>query len=466
MVGVAIRFELGRYHATPWGSHVNDAAVEWPPSPWRILRGLYAVSRSNADAALRREACDEALARLAAAAPPSYELPPVSPGHTRHYMPSRNHSPTAAGKTDKVLDGFLALDARAELVAWWDARLGPEELAGLEAAAGALGHLGRSESLCSARVVASAVDRDLAAVPLAESGADPAAEIVRLLCPGGADPLGALATSIAELRRRRLLMPPGATWVEYALRRPDASSLREAPSERPALARFRVRGGSRPSMKDAVAVADAVRAALQASFGRRHDDASSPVLSGRAGETPRADQHRHAHYLPMPDADGRRVDHLVVWAPEGFGPGEVQALAGLREIRLRGAEPLRVVLAALGDPESMLLPGLLGPASAWRSLTPFALSRHPKRRGGALVDGPADQIRRELRLRSFPDPAEVALVRGPWLEYRRTRPRRSRLEAARAVGARIVFPEPVRGPIAIGALSHFGLGLFVPDGEK
>jgi len=40
---IELRFPAGRYHATPWGSHVNEGAVEWPPSPWRLLRALIAT---------------------------------------------------------------------------------------------------------------------------------------------------------------------------------------------------------------------------------------------------------------------------------------------------------------------------------------------------------------------------------------------------------------------------------------
>jgi CRISPR-associated protein Csb2 len=464
MVGVAIRFELGRYHATPWGSHVNDATVEWPPSPWRILRALYAVSRSNVEVARRREAIDAALACLAAARPPSYELPPASSGHTRHFMPSRQHSPSTREKTDKVLDGFQAVDPRAELVAWWDAELDRDELEGLEVAVSALGHLGRSESVCSARVVVAARPGEFAAVPVSNDGRETSDELVRLLCPAGADALAALSTSVTELRRRRLSAPPATEWVDYTLRLPAPTPAPPAPRDRPTLARFRVHGGARPGMREAVAVADAVRAALQARYGRRNGDQASAVLSGRAGDAPRADQHRHAHYLVTPDADGRRIDHVIVWAPEGFGPEEVTVLADLSEVRMWPApEPLRLALAALGDPEQMRLPSLLGPAEVWRSLTPFGLPRHPKIRSGRVVDGPIDQIRREIAVRGLPDAVEIVLLRGPWLEYRRSRPRRSRLDAERVVGVRIVFPEPVCGPLALGALSHFGLGLFAPE---
>jgi hypothetical protein len=31
MIGIAITFPTGRFHATPWGRHVNEAAQEWPP---------------------------------------------------------------------------------------------------------------------------------------------------------------------------------------------------------------------------------------------------------------------------------------------------------------------------------------------------------------------------------------------------------------------------------------------------
>src|SRR6266508_6988675 len=42
-VVLAVRFPLGRYHATAWDRSVNEGAVEWPPSPWRLLRALVAT---------------------------------------------------------------------------------------------------------------------------------------------------------------------------------------------------------------------------------------------------------------------------------------------------------------------------------------------------------------------------------------------------------------------------------------
>ena len=49
MIGLSIRFPAGRFHATPWGRHVNEEAPEWPPSPWRLLRALVATWKQKLD---------------------------------------------------------------------------------------------------------------------------------------------------------------------------------------------------------------------------------------------------------------------------------------------------------------------------------------------------------------------------------------------------------------------------------
>jgi len=473
VVGIAFRFDLGRYHATPWGQHVNDGEVEWPPSPWRILRALYAVSRTHAAARGHHEALERALTGLARAAPPLYELPPSAAAHTRHYMPSRLHSQSKPAETDLVIDAFRALAPTAELSVWWLTSLAAEELDALSLGAEVIGHLGRSESVCTAHVLTDGAPEEPDARPLADLETEPEDihHIVPLLCPDGdSEPIAALSRSIGEMRKARTLVPPGTRWIDYAVR-PDPAPERppSPPAARPTVARYRVTGGSRPGIREAVAVAASLRAALQARYGRRAQGQSSPAFSGRAGGAVRRDQHRHAHYLASPGLGGRRIDFLTVWCPEGLGPEEVASLAELTELYGRDQpEPLRLALVALGSLDDLPLPDLTGPSDRWRSLTPFGLNRHTKRRGGVTVDSPEDQIRRELAVRreqglQVPEPKRVTLERGPWLEFRRSRPGSSRLEAPRVVGAHLEFSEPVRGPIALGALCHFGLGVFVPE---
>ncbi|MEL6613193.1 MAG: type I-U CRISPR-associated protein Csb2, partial [Bacteroidota bacterium] len=80
-------FVAGHYHATAWGHQVNEATVEWPPSPWRILRALvsawYRLDRPST-----MESAMSMVGKLASC-DPVYDLPPFCEAHTRHYMPTR-----------------------------------------------------------------------------------------------------------------------------------------------------------------------------------------------------------------------------------------------------------------------------------------------------------------------------------------------------------------------------------------
>lgn len=465
MIGLAFAFDLGRYHATPWGTHVNEGAIEWPPSPWRILRALYAAARTNLELAPERSTIDAAIEALMQAGPPRYALPPAAPGHSRHYYPSREYSPTKARATDRVIDGFLAVDPAAEVTVWWDVQLDAPRREALGRAAAAIGHLGRSESVCTARLVEEADPRADVVPVVADSETDDR-ELVELLCMERNASVAALAIDVASIQRRRLRHPPRTRLVRYAL--PHARNERRPTSlieRRPRLARFRVSGGARPSFHEAVSIGTIMRAALQSRFGKLNGGASSPCFSGRSGGRPRGDQHRHAHYLATPERDGRRVDHVTVWAPEGFGEEEVATLASLNRLHhwTLDAE-LRVALVALGDDSTLDLPDLLGPSSRWRSLTPFALPRHPKRRGGRPVETPEEQIAREWSLRHPDGPAlrSVRLVEGRWHEFRRSRPDRPGTSTPRVVGVELELDGAVPGPIALGALCHFGLGVFSP----
>lgn len=234
----------------------------------------------------------------------------------------------------------------------------------------------------------------------------------------------------------------------------------------PTLALFHLQDAG-PPLHEAVAICSVLRSALQRKFDRKQTGARSPIFSGHAENGHRQDQHRHAHYLALPDPGGPRIDRLVVWAPEGFGPEEVASLAALRKLWMREAgDPLPVALAALGDEWQLRLDAIIGPAERWHTITPFALPRHPKWRSGTIVDDAADQIRRELAFRDvgladcLTDVIEQPSER--WLRFRRTRPGSSHRQAPPVAGVELRFASPVRGPIALGALSHFGLGLFTP----
>src|SRR5262245_29971713 len=112
MPHLLLRFPAGRYHATPWGSHVNEGGVEWPPSPWRLYRALLATGFTKLDWGEVVPDVARELVYTLASKLPEYRLPPAVVAHTRHYMP------VLRGTPNKVLDTFAHVGSELLAVSW------------------------------------------------------------------------------------------------------------------------------------------------------------------------------------------------------------------------------------------------------------------------------------------------------------------------------------------------------------
>lgn len=483
-VTLEVRFPWGRFHATPWGRSANEAAPEWPPSPWRLLRALYAVWRTRVPH-LDDGVVTGLLTKLAD--PPAFRLPDHRLAHTRHYLPDHQHRRGGAGGTDKVFDAFVAVDRDSPVVIRWpNARLTPAEVQALDTLCANLAYFGRSESLCAVSTSAAADD---GGSWLDVAGAAGAEETVGVLVAESPLDLGALLQTTVAVRKAGFVDPPGSRRVRYAAvhEAPPTSALRRSPPCRPTVALFSVTPadgkGALPQLTAAVGMGEMLRRAAQSRYELiiGPDQPPSPTFSGKGADGRRLDQHQHAHFLSYPRSGARTIDHLVVWAPEGLGSGEVSALAAVRTLRpgarggAEGARDLRSVdvgLAALGD--ESVLGKLAGTSTSWTSLTPFVTARHlnPATRRRIADDDPwpaflALEVERELALRglaleSITPRASAGGAR--WLEFRRHRAFKNerRAEARRPAGFTIVLREATQGPLVLGALAHFGLGLFVP----
>ena len=114
--------------------------------------------------------------------------------------------------------------------------------------------------------------------------------------------------------------------------------------------------------------------------------------------------------------------------------------------------------------DNEIAPEIVGTSSLWISRTPFAPGRHNRKL--AWNEHVRDEIKRELtEYRDLPAPASVeVLEKEDPRQYRRYRlpPKESLKDSRRATMVSIQFDNPVKGPIVLGALSHFGLGMFIP----
>lgn len=498
MLAIGFRFPGGRYHATPWGRHVNEADVEWPPSPWRILRALIAVWHRKVDrVAYPRADLEKLLAQLAGTLP-SYRLPSAVHSHVRHYMPVREGS---KDKNTLIFDAFARVSPEDELVALWpeitlekaSQRLLDELLMGFA-------YLGRAESWVEAQRLESwegepdCVPGDTALdVKTGEIG-----EVVPLLCPqppaayqvfraqwqdanpvkgkkkGGAvlpdSWLEAVSLETSQLQAAGWSQPPAAWRVFY--RRPS-DALRPAVATmaiRPCklkstvtTIRFALYGRPLPRMEDAVKIGELARVALM-HLAEKHLGQVPALFSGH--DLPETNCHQHAFYLPECNSHGR-IDHLLVHLSGGFEANHLQAIQKLNRLFTRDGNEWLVLYEGSGDIGTFAdVCCHAGKSSIWRSITPYLRPWHTKRNFGV-----AEQVQRECRLRGLPMPVSVklkpeALVGGlprrP-VHFHRFRSKRGLTQPdTHGSFVEIVFPEQVVGPLALGFASHFGLGLFAP----
>ena len=154
-VSLAFRFPAGRYHATPFGHHVNEGLIEWPPSPWRLLRALISVGyTSGAWNGAGPPAVVCGLIEKLSSDLPHYRVPPAVGTHTRHYMPiGVLDAKTKREKTTLVFDTWARLEDEELTITWCNTQLDKEELDSLCFLVERLNYLGRSESWVDGRVI-------------------------------------------------------------------------------------------------------------------------------------------------------------------------------------------------------------------------------------------------------------------------------------------------------------------------
>ncbi len=463
---MAIRFPLGRYHATAWNRSVNEGATEWPPSPWRILRALVATwyTRWPDLAAPELDALLEALGE-----PPAYLAPPAMPGHSRHYLPGLDHRKGETAGTDLTLDPFLSVSRAQELLVRWEADLPAGQREILAKLAELMPYLGRAESVCEARLLNDSPELDASWWLPDVIGT----QYTRLLAPARPVSRPALEISTVEVRRSRRTQPLGTTWVRYVVPELPKVAKRAAPAVLAVTAiRFAVLSRAPLMSANGILLADEAHrvAGYKLIDARVPDERRREILGSKGAGT----DHRHSHWIPIAGTD-KRVSSLVLWTPDGLAPEEVAAMTALREIsgqlgegkfELHGLPNLDLVLQAAGSVEQVA-PELSGPARIWTSSTPYLPVRHRKRE--SLDEFVSSDVRTELRYRGLP-PASVSRtdeadgLPDRWSrDFRRYRAKEHLGEARPGVGLRIEFAEEVRGPLLLGQLSHFGFGIFVPE---
>ncbi|MBK8265604.1 MAG: type I-U CRISPR-associated protein Cas5/Cas6 [Nannocystis sp.] len=396
---LTLTFPGKRYHATPWGSHVNEGQIEWPPSPWRLLRALLATGFSKlawSEGQLPPVALElfESLASVL----PDYALPhdPITVAHTRHYMP-------IPGNTSKIFDAFAHVGEHRAVKISYNTPLSYAAHQLLEALASHLGYLGRAESWVEATATPGAlqgaeINARPCLTPELLEGHEPVALIAPLtpadylswrthqlaehqgLAVAGsrrgkakaAAPsllpetlLDALLRGTDDLQQQGWSHPPGSRRVLY--QRPRDSLVTAQPArarslahqERPpvecaliALHSYAKNREVLPRHARALPQMEELHRALTSIVLKKLHATACPELLGSAGGADRGplqSGHIHAHYLPLAlnVTPGERhrsadlpIDHILIYAPGADHRG------GLSELAQQAIERLTFVHSA------------------------------------------------------------------------------------------------------------------------
>lgn len=262
---------------------------------------------------------------------------------------------------------------------------------------------------------------------------------------------------------------------------------------------FRRVGGPRLPITRTVELASAVRGALL----KYADDPPPEVLSGhRQDGTP--SQSPHVAILPLPfvasrHADGALLGVAVVmprnvtdadrmatlraigkWEQEHRAEDEDEDEPTLR-VHLGSTGVVELERVAWGEPPLTNLKSRTWcrPSRSWISVTPVALDRHPgdlyardHQKSEEAHRAAAETVARSCENIGLPVPRSVTILPSatvPGSEKARRFPVFPPADGRTRrflVHARLLFAEPVRGPLLLGAGRYLGLGLFRPLDDR
>ena len=426
MIIIGITFISGKYHATPWGSHVNEGNLEWPPSPYRLLRAIIASWKYNLNE-IEGSVVYNIIKKLSSKHP-RFFLPNISSGHTRHYMPESSIAKEKIS-TNMIIDTFISINKRDTVyLIWNDVDMEDSLKTEFEKILKHIHYFGRTESWCDVKLCNDV--RKPNCFPLEDNKQDTNDvskqdwEIVKVMTPASNITLENLYTTTDNLRKEEgKVRPNGASETLYVIEhQPDLILTSRVEPKRVQIVRYAIASTVNPQNTDTLSVAEVFRKAAQSQFGKYNDNKSSDILSGKNSDGKILSGHTHAFYIPTDENLDGRIDHInvVVWGKTNLEiPTKVlDSLLKIKNLHstYHLTYPIRLVIEGYGNIEDYRHLPILDKAKRWRSHTPLVLSRHikykEKGKDQKITESPEEQIKRELKERY-----NVSNVKNPYRGY-------------------------------------------------
>jgi len=462
VLAIEVEYLLGRAVATDVSQ--RDVA-EWPPHPSRLFSALVdALADVRLESREEHTKCEAALRWLETLPPPEIaaslgdDVSVRTP--VKYWVPINDETASALRSAPLVeqrkrQERFFptAVPTDPVVVFIWPSAEPIDEHGGpLDRLVKRVPYLGHSSSVV--RVVRRS-DAPPSSIAPALSGADR----LRVPGPGRLDRLNA----VHELRRSdTLVQPPKGREVAYRRVRPTR------PRGPHGSARLVAIDGVSLGLEDTASLVVRYRAALLSLLG--HD--APGVLTGHAERGGPASR-PHIAYAPLANIDHAFADGAIkgiaVVLPRDVDDEDVLrldlAMGRLRTLHFGARGDISVrALGGHGERKSLDFRRYTEAATTWVSVTPVAVSIHPKPKKGLSEEV---ALLRDFARLGLPEPVElllqnVSFVRGA------SRARDVSRHGVSAVAGRLLrhvhvrFPRPVEGPLLVGAGRHMGFGLLLP----
>jgi CRISPR-associated protein Csb2 len=286
--------------------------------------------------------------------------------------------------------------------------------------------------------------------------------------------------SAEDYRYRRKLFPSEISWTEAVLS--DKSYLsRMGYLQSPAMIRIQyhiaeglvVKGRSQvntvhytlhsdslPDVTDTLTIAGAVRRKLMGIsrlLNNGDPEKVSQTFSAKNRDGSPAADHAHAYYLPFEQKNSGRLNKMIVYTKSSFSSHDQKVLHRLTSIPVKGKPDTRFSIESIGKE-------LPFSSKIWISVTPFVTNRHHRRSRGSWQEWMKAELLREVEVHGIQYPEGIDIMRtcsGREVNYFETR--RKNAETKNTAAFRLIFSQEQEGPFSLGALAHFGVGMFLPE---
>ena len=459
------KFITGRYHATQWGKNVNEGIIDWPPSPWRILRAiistwkLYTKFEDEKVVPILNKMCKSKV---------TFHIPNAVQSHTRHYMPYANN------RTEKIIDSFIMMEKDQSVYAIWSMlNLDSSEESVLNTLIKKIRYIGRAESWCQVNLHKQKITPNC--IPLNDAIYENNLEIIDVMLPTNDATLSDLCIEASRTYKEQMSRPKGSRIIQYlrphdCLTKIESNSARDSNVE---VVRYMVVGNVPPDITQTITIGDSIKRSVMSIYGRQNNNEVTYTLSGKDKNREKLKGNNHASYIPTDENSDGKLDHVTIITKNRFTEQELSALSQLKTVRY-GQSTINLVYEASGLVSDFHKVPILQTSKRWASVTPFVLNRHMKLRGVSgnkvVVDGPVDQLKREIRKKFGGDiqikniticdsKSSLTSNRKP-IQFKRWR--KDKLPGFGAYNVKIEFETEIQGPLLFGHGAHYGLGMFIP----